>query len=215
MRLVVERRAEVAVASPARYKRNSVQADPREYRQLDLRAHTFLADIELHDVWVTELEGGGPDRTILDLRRCFTPQTAATANAAVARLFAIRRRLGDLFGWDVEQSSWKTESYFHRLSDADREQSLLPPGTEDGFMRTLYVFPYESLSEVRNTTVHAFSCFALRPTMHGYRFYWAIYVKPVSRWTGVYMRVIDPFRRAVVYPAVLNRVKRTWSIVCA
>jgi hypothetical protein len=191
-----------------------VQADPQEYRQLDLRVHSFLAAIELHDVWVTELEGGGPDRTILDLRRCFTPQTATTANVAVSTLFAIRRRLGALFNWDQSDTSWEKDSYVHRLTDADREKSIIPPGTEDGFMRTLYVFPYESLSEVRNATVHAFSCFALRKTMNGYRFYWAIYVKPISPWTSTYMRVIDPFRRAVVYPAVLSRVKQTWTTVC-
>lgn len=191
-----------------------MQADPREYRQLDLRVHSFLAGVELHDVWLTELEGGGPDRTILDLRRCFTPQTAETANVAVSTLFAIRRVVGTFFGWDKSDTSWEKDSYVHRLTDADRAASLIPPGTEDGFMRTLYAFPFEALSEVRNATVHAFSCFALRRTMNGYRFYWAIYVKPISPWTSTYMRVIDPFRRALVYPAVLSRVKQTWKTVC-
>jgi hypothetical protein len=79
-------------------------------------------------------------------------------------------------------------------------------------MRIVYVFPFECLSEVRNATVHAFSCFALRQTMTGYRMYWAIYVKPIGPWTSKNMRVIDPFRRAVVYPAVLHRVQRTWSV---
>jgi hypothetical protein len=191
-----------------------VQADPREYRQLDLRVHSFLAGVELHDVWLTELDGGGPDRSLFDLRRCFTPQTATTANVAVRTLFAIRQAAGTLLGWDKTDPSWESESYIHRLSDEDREKSVVPPGTDDGFMRTLYVFPFESLSEVRNATVHAFSCFALRSTMTGYRFYWAIYVKPISPWTGTYMRIIDPFRRALVYPAVLNRVKQAWATHC-
>jgi len=189
-----------------------VHADLREYRQLDLRAHSLLADVPLHDVWLLELEGGGEGRTIEDVRRCFTPQTVTTANAAVRTLFAIRRMLGRVFDWDKGPQQWDADRYVHRLSDDDRARSLVAPGTDDGLMRIVYVFPFESLSEVRNATVHAFSCFALRPTMTAYRLYWAIYVKPIGPWTSTYMRVIDPFRRAVVYPAVLHRVRRTWSV---
>jgi hypothetical protein len=189
-----------------------VHADLSEYRQLDLRAHSLLVDIPLHDIWLLELECGGEGRTIEDVRRCFTPQTLTTANAAVRTLFAIRRTLGRVFGWDKGSEQWDDELYSNRLTQEDRARSLVSPGAEDGLMRIVYVFPYESLSEVRNATVHAFSCFALRPTMNGYRLYWAIYVKPIGAWTSTYMRVIDPFRRAVVYPAVLQRVRRTWSV---
>lgn len=189
-----------------------MHADLREYQQLDLRAHSLLADVPLHDVWLLELEGGGEGRTIEDVRRCFTPQTVTTANAAVRTLFAIRRMLGRVFDWDKGPQQWDADRYVHRLTDDDRARSLVAPGTDDGLMRIVYVFPFESLSEVRNATVHAFSCFALRPTMTAYRLYWAIYVKPIGPWSSTYMRVIDPFRRAVVYPAVLHRVRRTWSV---
>ncbi len=50
----------------------------------------------------------------------------------------------------------------------------------------------------------------LRRTASGYRFYWAIYVKSVSRFTPVYMAVIEPFRRFVVYPAILRRLRVSW-----
>jgi len=189
-----------------------VHADLSEYRQLDLRAHSLLADVPLHDIWLLELEGGGEGRTMEDVRRCFTPQTVTTANAAVRTLFAIRRTLGRMFGWDEGPERWDEELYTRRLTEEDRARTLVPPGADDGLMRIVYVFPFESLSEVRNATVHAFSCFALRPTMTAYRLYWAIYVKPIGPWTSTYMRVIDPFRRAVVYPAVLHRVRRTWSV---
>jgi hypothetical protein len=188
-----------------------VQADPTEYRQLDLRVHSFLSGVELHDVWVAVLEGGGPDRTIEDARLCFTPQTATTANAAVKTLFAIRAWVGRVCGWDTGAERWAEESYRHRLTEDDRARSLVAPGTEDAIFKVVYVFPYESLSEVRNATVHAFSCMALRRTMDGYRLYWAIYVKPISRWTALYMRTIDPFRRRIVYPAVIHRIESEWA----
>jgi hypothetical protein len=37
---------------------------PAKYVALDLRAHTLLADIPLHDVWVAHLPGGGAGRTL-------------------------------------------------------------------------------------------------------------------------------------------------------
>jgi hypothetical protein len=51
---------------------------------------------------------------------------------------------------------------------------------------------------------------AIRRTASGYRFYWAIYVKSVSRFTPVYMALIEPFRRFAVYPAILRRLRASW-----
>jgi len=144
------------------------------------------------------------------VRRCFTSDSAEKSSLAVRALFALRRALGDMFGWDAPRPSYEAESYLHRLTEADHEQSIVPPGSADGFFRSLYVFPQEAVNEARNATVHAFLCYALRPSATGYRLYWAIYVKPVGMLTGLYMSVIDPFRRYIVYPAVLDRVARAW-----
>ena len=102
------------------------------------------------------------------------------------------------------------DSTAEKLSDDQRRRSLADPGVTDGPFRLLYLFPNEVLGEVRNATVHAFSCMTIRPTVSGYRFYWAIYVKSVSRFTPVYMALIEPFRRFVVYPAILRRLRASW-----
>ena len=44
-----------------------------------------------------------------------------------------------------------------------------------------------------------------------YRLYGGVYVQPVSRLTPLYMALIDPFRRFIVYPAVLRRIRRAWE----
>jgi hypothetical protein len=59
--------------------------------------------------------------------------------------------------------------------------------------------------------VHAFSVFALLERSSGYRLFWAIYVRPVGRITSWYMRLIDPFRRVLIYPAVLRYVRAAWE----
>jgi Protein of unknown function (DUF2867) len=51
---------------------------------------------------------------------------------------------------------------------------------------------------------------ALVPRPEGYTLYMAIYVSPVSRLTPFYMALIEPFRRFMVYPALVRDAQRSW-----
>lgn len=182
-----------------------------EFRALDLEVHRFLADVALHDVSAIDLPGGGPDRTISDVRALLFRSGALGATAPARLLFSLRLLLGRLFGWDRRAHEYPEDSYVDKLTDDQRNRSLARPGTDEGIFRLLYLFPKEVLGEVRNATVHAFSCMTIRRTASGYRFYWAIYVKSISWFTPVYMALIEPFRRFVVYPAILRRLRASWA----
>jgi hypothetical protein len=78
-------------------------------------------------------------------------------------------------------------------------------------MEVLYELEHESLAEGRNATVHGFLSQALLPTRDGYRLYWAVYVRPVSWFTPVYMALIEPFRRFLVYPSLFSRISAAWA----
>lgn len=188
-----------------------MRISPEEFQRLELEVHAFLRGVPIEDVWVVDLPDGGPERTILDLRAVLSADALLSASALVRALVAIRGFAGRLFGWDRARPEHAAESYVHRLSPEQRSRSLVPPGTADGPFRSVYVYPAEALSEVRNATVHAFSCMALRPRGSGYRLYWAVYVKPVSPLTRLYMAAIDPFRRVIVYPTILRRARAEWS----
>jgi hypothetical protein len=181
-----------------------------EFRTLDLEVHSFLAGVALRDVSAIDLPGGGPDRSISDVRALLFRDDALTATVPVRILFSLRLQLGRLFGWDRTAHEHAGDSYVEKLSDEQRSRSLADPGISDGAFRLVYLFPREVLGEVRNATVHAFSCMAIQRTASGYRFYWAIYVKNISRFTPVYMALIEPFRRFVVYPAILRRLRDSW-----
>jgi hypothetical protein len=182
-----------------------------EFEELDLRAHSLLASVALHDVWGVDLAGHRPGLTITDLRALMAFDDLGHTNAAVRFLFGLRARLGPLFGWDRKPRLASRESFLHRLSTAEREQSLVPPGTREGPFQVLFVTPCEAVSEIHNATVHAFSVLAFRETSSGYRLYWAIYVRPLGPLTHWYMRLIDPFRRFIIYPAVLRHIRRGWD----
>jgi hypothetical protein len=170
----------------------------------------LLADVPLHDVWQVELPNGGPDRTIAEIRSLISAKSLAEVNPFVRALLGLRRLLGKIFGWDSSQLTLRTPSYLSRLAVEDRMSSLVEPGTADGPFTVLYVHPREAVSEIRNATVHAFSALALEPLRGGYRLYCAIYVAPVGRLTAFYMALIDPFRRLLVYPAILGHLHRAW-----
>lgn len=182
-----------------------------EYGRLDLRAHSLLAGVPLHDVWAVDLSGRRPGRTVLELRALLAAANLRAANPAVNVLFGLRGWLGRVFGWDREPAQASAASFLHRLSAADRASSLVAPGTAEGPFQVLFVSPREAISEIQNATVHAFSVLALLERPSGYRLYWGIYVQPVGRITSWYMWLIDPFRRVLIYPAVLRYIRAAWS----
>lgn len=129
----------------------------------------------------------------------------------VAALVGLRMLAGRVFGWDDERHLDLSSSYIGRLSPEDRARSLEEPGTRHGLFRTLYRFENESLAELMNATAHAFFCVALEPSAAGYTLYWAIYVREVRPLTKLYMSIIDPFRRLLVYPTMVERIEQRWA----
>ena len=188
-----------------------MRVKPADFQRLNLRCHALLSDVPLHDVWAIPLNGGGPGRSIQDARAILFGDRRPSSNFAVRGLFALRWALGRAFGWDDERHDPPGMSYINRLAEADRSQSEVPPGTREGPFRVLYVVGEEALSELRNATVHAFLALALTPSAAGYTLYLAVYVKPVSRFSTLYMALIDPFRRLVVYPALGRHAQQRWS----
>ena len=187
-----------------------MRVNASEFRALRLRAHEFLSDVPLHDVWRIRLQGGGAGRTVRDALDLFVDVEGVALNPAARVLLALRSVLGRVFGWDRELPTAPERSYVNRLSAKDRARSLDVPASKRGFWTTVYTFDREALGEVINRTVHAFLLFALEPAQSGYTLYWAIYVKPVNRFTPLYMALIDPFRRRLIYPALIRRSETTW-----
>jgi hypothetical protein len=183
-----------------------MRASPTEYLSLPLRAHQLLHDVPLYDVSVVELPGGGEGRTVADVRAI---ASSAPPSHIASALFGLRWFLGRAFGWDRVQMR-PEDSLVSRLSERDRRDSEIQPGTQDGPFRVVYQFPRERLSEIRNATVQGYLCVALERTAIGYRLYWAVYVRPVSWISRPYLLAIEPFRRFIVYPAMLRQIRRAW-----
>jgi hypothetical protein len=87
----------------------------------------------------------------------------------------------------------------------------VPAGTREGLFRIVYRFENEQLLELINRTAHAAALSALVETANGYRFYFGVYVQKVGRFTPVYMALVDPVRKLIVYPSLLRSVRASWN----
>ena len=164
----------------------------------------------LHDVWAVDLPRWRAEVTLEEFMRT-TSSCLCTPPTLVRTLLDIRFFVGRFFGWDREPGANAWETFATRLTDADHSKSKAAAGTRDGFFRVVYRFENEQLVELINRTVHAAALSALVETATAYRFYLAVYVCNVSRFTPFYMALIDPFRTLIVYPSLLHTIRARWN----
>jgi hypothetical protein len=182
----------------------------QEFERLPLRVHDFLAGVSLHDVWAIDLPRGRSGITLDEFSR--TASTCLCTPPPIVRaLLKVRLFVGQRLGWDREPAATAWESFATHMTTADRFRSLAPAGTREGLFRVVYRFENEQLLELINRTAHAAALSALVETANGYRYYFGVYVRSVSRFTPIYMALIDPFRKLVVYPSLLRNVRAKWN----
>jgi len=187
-----------------------LQISSQEFQRLPLRVHNFLAEVPVHDVWAVDLPHTRSGITLDEFLRTASARPCRLSLPARA-LLNLRLFVGRVFGWDHKPDADTCESFSTRITSADRSKSLVPAGTREGLFRVVYRFENEQLLEVINRTAHAAALSALVETASAYRFYFAVYVRNVSRFTPVYMALIDPFRKLIVYPSLLRSVLVTWN----
>src|SRR5712692_1568273 len=186
------------------------QISPTEFYALPLRVHTFLADVPLHDVWAVDLPRHRDCIILSEFLRRASPGCNRLPPVARA-LICLRLFLGRIFRLEAEPKDALAASFGSRLTPEDRARSLVVSGTPEGLFRVVYRFENEQLLEIQNRTVHAAALSALAERADSYRFYFAVYVRQRTWITPFYMGLIDPFRKWIIYPAMLKTIRATWD----
>jgi hypothetical protein len=83
-------------------------------------------------------------------------------------------------------------------------------GTPYGPVRVIYHLRDEVLLEVINATIHAFISLSLEQTAGGYQSLLAVYAIHTHWWSRYYLLLIEPFRRWIIYPALIRTIQRRW-----
>ncbi len=194
------------------------QISPTEFHGLPLRVHSYLTGVPLHDVWAVDLPKRRDGVTLSEFLRRASQDGSDATDAKVNKfppvaraLFHLRFFLGRIFRLEDEPKDGLAASLGSRLTTEDRARSFVVPGTPEGLFRVVYRFENEQLLEIQNRTVHAAALSALTERADTYRFYFAVYVRERTWITPLYMGLIDPFRRWIIYPAMLKKIRATWD----
>ena len=178
------------------------------YRALDLRVHTLMADVPVHDVWRVRLPGNGAEGNLRDMDQALAAyggiggQDRVALVAVLGAYFLVSR----VFDWNNDACAHPGNSVRSRLTEEDQEGST-SPSDRGPFV---YQFDREALIEIQTCAGHAIYAYAMVPTGDGQLLYWAAYAMQVGRFTPYYMAVIDPVRRLVVFPSLMERFERAW-----
>jgi hypothetical protein len=187
------------------------QISPTEFCALPLRVHTFLADVPLHDVWAVDLPRHHDGVTLSEFLRRASQGGINRLPLVAHALIRLRLFLGRIFRLEAEPKDALAVSFGNRPTPEDRARSFVASGTPEGLFRVVYRFENEQLLEIQNRTVHAAALSALAERAEGYRFYFAVYVRKSTWITPFYMGLIDPFRKWIIYPAMLKKIRATWD----
>ncbi|MDE3725034.1 DUF2867 domain-containing protein [Nocardiopsis sp. N85] len=177
------------------------------------RVHDVASDFEVEDVWAFRVPGAGPDdfRAVLEAIR--SSGGIDRMSPPTRFLFAVRWRLGALFGWDDPESGVdaRKASIRHRLPDDLR---TAPRGPDHASMplKAVYETDTEALRELVNRTAHALMHLGWVPRDDGgHELRMAVLVKTDGRLGRLYMAAIAPFRHLIVYPALGRQWERAWA----
>jgi len=175
------------------------------------RIHELTPDFELEDVW--ELPGrGGPGDFQRLVEMIASTDPSESSSFAVRALFAIRWKLGELFGWDRDDAGIgsRVPTLRDRLP-GDLRDGPRGPEFDPLPFQTLYLTDDEWAAEIANETVHGVMHIGVVPDgTDRFRAQMAVLVKPNGLFGRAYLAAIKPFRHLLVYPPMLREGARGW-----
>jgi hypothetical protein len=197
-----------------------------EHTSRPWRIHEVTPDFRLEDLWALPTPGGRDDLPRL-VRQFATDDPGALdaqgryvgdgSHGIVSRVsravFTLRWKLGDLLGWDEPGSGvGRRVSTLRARLPGDLRDAPRGPDPSSVPMTSLYLTEDEWATELANRTVHSVMHIGWVPDgTGGYRGQMAVLVKPNGLFGSAYLAAIKPFRRLIVYPALIRMIGRDWS----
>lgn len=180
-----------------------------EYLSKPFLSNTLLNDVPLDDAWVIRLRSEEPV-TVHDFAAMNRQMSPLQTTPMTLVLGGTRALLGAALGWD--DARWNDEelSFGRRLTESQRAESLVEPGSPWGPWRLVYAFESEGAMERINATVHLALTCAIVPGDGHQEVFTAFHVKEVNWSTSFYMGLINPFRRWFMYPPIIEQIEHTW-----
>ncbi len=174
------------------------------------RIHEVVPDFRLEDVW--ELPTSGRADEFSTLVEGFASADPLTTLPPAARaLWALRWKLGDLFGLDDPGSGLGSRVTTLRERLPDDLRAAAGPEFERLPFTSLFLTDDEFAAEIANQTMHGVLHLGwVTKASGGYGGQMAVYVRPNGLLGSTYMAAIKPFRHLIVYPQMLRAMEWRW-----
>ena len=176
------------------------------------RIHEIAPDFRLEDVW--RLPGHSDQEDfprLVNVIASMDPEESSSR--AVRALFALRWKVGELLGWDEDDTGIGTRvpTLRDRLP-ADLRKRPSGPDTATLPFTPLYMTDDEWAAEVANETMHGILHIGGIPDgSGGFTAQMAVLVKPNGFFGNAYMAAIAPFRHLIVYPRLMREAAQAWE----
>ena len=174
------------------------------------RIHELTPDFRLEDVWALPTPGGPDDFHVL-VEAIAGGDTMRDSSGLAHLLWALRWKLGEIFGWDDEKTGVGVRVPTLRDRMPPDLLEAAGPGFESLPFKTLYLLDDEWAAEAANKTMHGVMHLGWVPDgSGGYRGQMAVLVKPNGLLGRAYMAAIKPFRHLIVYPPLIRHIGAVW-----
>jgi hypothetical protein len=194
------------------------------------KVHEIAQDFILLDVWEYPISSdSSKDQDFLFFLKMIQQSPPDIINRSVSiqflaarLLISLRVYMGKIFGLDKNINTLpipgcQESSIKERLSMKDRKRSLALSelgilGSNYETWRVVYLYEDEMLTELSIDLVHVLMHLGW---VYKYGDFFtvqlAVYAKPRGMIGNLYLKLIMPFRRAIIYPALIENIKNTWE----
>jgi hypothetical protein len=182
-----------------------------EHTSRPWRIHELTQDFRVEDVWALATPGG-PDDLPLLVQAIAAGDPSQSKSRGARMLWALRWKLGELFGWDAVDAGLgsRVPTLRERMPADLRDASAGPDFGALPFM-SLYLLDDEWAAEIANRTMHGVLHLGWVPDGTGaYHGQMTVLVKPNGLLGNAYMAAIRPFRHWLVYPPMIRQLEREW-----
>lgn len=179
-----------------------------EIQRTDIPWQERLPEARYMDTHSAYLQGGPDTIDLAYMESLFGPHAQADLAWPARALIALREWLGTAVGWDKEKESASPplDSYFWSMTEEEIASCLKAPGRTEGPARILWNDEKSLVAEVLNATCQAFAVAWLEEREARI----SVFVIETKWWSKYYLALIEPFRKWIVYPALVKWIEDGW-----
>ena len=203
--------------------KEDIRLNKKQHPKRLWKVHRITNDFDLWDVWHIPIKADNSKTENFNTFYTIAVKSflmIESRKSITSFLFKIRFLIGKIFHFDKNINTLpipdcKETSIKQRITNQDLKQDKGGKRIKSKNIGldfpSVYLFEQESLHELSNDTVHGLVHLGWIKVDNYYTATLAIYTKPRGKMGKIYLKLIEPFRHYIVYPAIMKSIKKEWQ----